>query len=318
MNTRLKIVIAGGTGFLGQILDRELRDNYEIIILSTHKNKCDNGKIVYWDGMSSIGLETIMDGAYALINLSGKSVDCRYNEKNKREIFASRLNSTKALGNALGKCQNPPAVWINSASATIYRHAEDIPMKESDGEPGEGFSVEVCKQWEAMFFSFSHLGIRQVALRTAIVLGKRGGVMLPFRNLARFGLGGKMGKGTQMFSWIHEKDFAKSVKFILENNNITGIINIAAPNPIPNAEFMKYLRREMGVNIGIPLPKALLEIGAVLIQTETELILKSRWVLPDKLLNSGFDFQFPNIQKALKELLNVSYVHYAQPPLKSL
>lgn len=298
-----RIVIAGGSGFLGQVIQRELQNEYEVFILTRNKKLTSERNYFYWNGMDHEDLNPLIGGAFAVINLSGKSVDCRYNERNKKEIFSSRLNATNAIGKAIMACKVKPEVWINSASATIYRHAEDRPMTEENGEKGSGFSVEVSKAWEHTFFSYKLTGTRQVAIRTAIVLGKNGGVMKPFKNLARFGIGGHMGNGNQMFSWMHESDFAAAIKWILNNNELNGVINLSAPNPIPNKVFMKQLRREMHVGFGIPTPKWLLEAGAILIKTETELILKSRWVLPEKLLKSGFEFRYPEIQMALRELL---------------
>ena len=239
-----------------------------------------------------------------LINLAGKSVDCRYNEKNKQEIFDSRVNTTNALGNAILQCKNPPALWINSSTATIYRHAQDRPMTENAGEIGAGFSVNVATNWENAFFNFKLSNTRQVALRMAIVLGKDGGVVKPIKNLVRFGLGGKQGKGNQMFSWIHIEDLYRCIVFLQQQQDLTGIFNTSAPNPVTNKNLMQVFRLKMKMPVGLPAPEWLLKFGAMLIKTETELILKSRWVIPEKLLQAGFNFQYLTIDAALEDILN--------------
>ena len=238
-----------------------------------------------------------------LINLSGKSVDCRYNKKNKEEILKSRTETTKALGEAILKCNNPPELWINSSTATIYRHAEDKPMTESTGEIGKGFSVDVATNWEKVLFSFQLPKTRQIALRMAIVLGKNGGVMKPLINLVRFGLGGKQGNGNQMFSWIHIEDLLSIILFLQSHKELKGVFNCSSPNPVNNKTLMKTFRQTMNVKIGLPSPAWLLEIGAVIIKTETELILKSRWVVPEKLLGSGYTFKYPSLEMALANIL---------------
>jgi uncharacterized protein len=292
-----KIVIAGGTGFVGQYLTKKFTTSgYEVIIISRQQNH------VHWDNTAAI--ITALENAAMLINLAGKSVDCRYNEKNKKEIFDSRVNTTKALGEAILQCKNPPAFWINSSTATIYRHAEDRPMTESTGEIGSGFSVNVATNWEKMFFSFKLPATRQVALRMAIVLGKNGGVVPPIKNLVRFGLGGKQGSGKQMFSWIHIEDLYNIIIFLQQHQELNGIINTAAPNPVNNTTVMQLFRKNMKATIGLPTPKWLLKFGAVIIKTETELVLKSRWVIPERLLQSGFSFTYPVLDEALNDILN--------------
>ncbi|HRG48776.1 MAG TPA: DUF1731 domain-containing protein, partial [Leptospiraceae bacterium] len=211
--------------------------------------------------------------------------------------------TTRILGEAILKCKNPPELWINSSTATIYRHAQDRPMTESGGEIGSGFSVGVATQWEKTFFDFQLPKTRQVALRMAIILGKEGGVMTPFKNLVRFGLGGKQGDGKQMFSWIHIEDLFGIIQFLKSNKNMIGAYNCSAPNPVSNEILMRSLRQAMNVKFGLPSPKFLLEIGAIMIRTETELILKSRWVIPERLTKAGFQFQYSTIDKALENIL---------------
>ncbi len=291
-----KIVLAGGTGFVGKYLKTKFTDlGYEVKIISRQSES------IQWNDLNSIS--EALENSEMLINLAGKSVDCRYNKKNKEEILNSRTETTRILGEAILKCKNPPELWINSSTATIYRHAQDRPMTESAGEIGSGFSVGVATQWEKVFFDFKLSKTRQVALRMAIVLGKDGGVMIPFKNLVRFGLGGKQGSGNQMFSWIHIEDLFGIIQFVQANKKMKGAYNCSAPNPVSNEILMRSLRKAMNVKFGLPSPKFLLEIGAFIIRTETELILKSRWVIPERLMKAGFQFRFSTIEEALRNIL---------------
>jgi uncharacterized protein (TIGR01777 family) len=256
-------------------------------------------KTCFWNGKNFGDWANELEGADVLINLAGKSVNCRYNDANKAAIYSSRLESTTILGEAIQACENPPRLWINAASATIYRHSLNDPMTESTGEIGTGFSVDVCQKWEKSFFHFQLKNTRQVALRTAIVLGKNGGVMIPFKRLTQIGFGGKMGDGQQQFSWIHIDDVCRSVEFIIENESMNGTINVSSPNPIRNTIFMYALRQRYNQLAVIPSPFWLLELGAKLIKTETELIIKSRYVLPEKLEQAGFKWKYPMIEQAL-------------------
>jgi uncharacterized protein len=291
-----KIVIAGGTGFTGQYLTQKFKSlGYEVIIISRQTEH------INWDNTTAI--IAALENAEMLINLAGKSVDCRYNEKNKKEIFNSRINTTKALGEAILKCKKPPSLWINSSTATIYRHAEDRPMTESTGEIGSGFSVNVATNWEKSFFDFTLPNTRQVALRMAIVLGKDGGVIQPLKKLVGFGLGGKQGKGNQMFSWIHIEDLFNVIIFLQQHKELNGVFNTSAPNPVTNKTLMQLFRKNSNAIIGLPAPAWLLKFGAILIKTETELILKSRWVVPERLLQSGYRFKYQTVDDALKNIL---------------
>lgn len=299
----MKIVITAANGFMGKHLVNYFSKNHEIIAFVRSKScRLENCKTVCWDGKTVGAWTKELEGADVVINLAGKSVNCRYNEKNKADIYASRLDSTRILGEALRLCEQKPIIWINAASGTIYRHSLNEPMTEENGEIGSGFSVDVCQRWEKTFFSFSDLSLRQVALRTAIVLGKDGVVMLPFRNLTRWGFGGKMGDGMQQFSWIHIEDVCRSIEFIIENEELEGVINISSPHPIRNAVFMKALRQKFHRSFGIPSPTWMLELGARLIKTETELILKSRFVYPEKLEKAGFVWKYEDIYMALNSL----------------
>jgi uncharacterized protein (TIGR01777 family) len=291
-----KVVIAGGTGFIGKYLEAKFAAlNYNVIIVSRQKG------FINWTDKKKL-IEALND-ADILINLAGKSVDCRYNKKNRKEILLSRTETTKALGNAIQECTNPPKLWINAGTATIYRYAEDRPMTESTGEIGEGFSVSVAKAWEKSFFDFQVPDTRQVLLRIAIVLGKEEGVMKPLQNLVRFGLGGKQGNGNQMFSWVHIEDLCRIILFVNKHKNLQGVFNCSAPNPVMNKILMQTLRQQMHIKIGLPSPKWLLEFGAFFIKTEPELVLKSRWVVPARLLNEQYKFLYSTIDEAMSNLI---------------
>lgn len=298
-----KIIIAGGTGFLGKCLVDFYKNKAEdIVILSRRLSIMENARIVTWDAENRGDWTDEMEGADAVINLCGKSVDCRYHEKNKAKIYSSRLLPTRAIGEAISKCKNPPKVWINASSATIYRHSIDQPMDELTGEIGIGFSVDVCQKWEAAFHAFDLPKTRMAIARIAIVLGKSGGALTPLLRMTKLGLGGAQGPGNQMMSWLHEKDFARMVDFMIKEN-LEGAYNLSAPNPVTNREFMKAIRDTVGIKMGLPTPSWLLGIGARIIQTETELILKSRYVVPGKLLEAGYQHRFPHIDHALKSLI---------------
>ncbi|OAB45579.1 TIGR01777 family oxidoreductase [Paenibacillus antarcticus] len=294
-----KVVLAGGTGFIGQYLEEKFNNlGYDVKIISRQVGH------ISWNNNTEI-VEAI-NHSELLINLAGKSVDCRYNAKNKQEIMKSRTETTNILGNAILACDNPPTLWINSSTATIYRHAEDRPMTEDNGEIGSGFSVDVAKAWENALFSFDLPSTRKVALRIAIVLGENGGVMTPFKNLVRFGLGGPQGPGTQRFSWIHIEDVYQIMLFLKDHEELSGVFNCSAPNPVTNRELMSHLRQVMNVKVGLPSPKWLLELGSVIIKTETELILKSRWVIPERLEREGYKFRFSTLDTALQQILKKS------------
>ncbi|MGG1630373.1 TIGR01777 family oxidoreductase [Rossellomorea sp. NRS-1567] len=292
-----KVVIAGGTGFIGQYLQKKFLEMGDAVTIISRQSPH-----VSWDDQE--GVVQSLEGAELLINLAGKSVDCRYNDKNKAEIFQSRTETTKALGDALLQCKNPPSLWINSSTATIYRHAEDRPMTEDGGDIGIGFSVEVAKEWEKAFFSYRLPATRQAALRMAIVLGPGGGVMTPYRNLVRFGLGGVQGPGNQRFSWVHIEDVFRIMLFLMEQKKLSGVFNCSSPEPVTNREFMTHLRTMMNKKIGLPTPKWMLEAGAMFIKTETELVLKSRWVIPERLETAGYEFKYDTLEKALGHILS--------------
>jgi uncharacterized protein (TIGR01777 family) len=261
-----------------------------------------NIRYVKWDGVNPGDWFKEINGAEIVINLTGKTVNCLYNEKNKKEIFDSRTHSVKAIGLAIQQATVPPKLWINAASATIYPHATDSPRDESFTSFADDFSVQVCKLWEKTFYEQRTPFTRKVALRMAITLGA-GGVMIPYFNLLKFGLGGKQGSGKQMYSWVHIIDTCRMIEWIAEHTELEGTYNCVSPNAVTNNDFMRSLRKKTGNVIALPAFKWMLTIGAKLIGTEPELILKSRWVLPSKILQSGFVFEFPYLENAFEEII---------------
>ena len=300
-----KIVLAGGNGYLGTVLAAYYAPLCkEVVILSRNFAPTkENIKTVVWDGKTMDDWYHELDGADMLINLCGKNVNCRYNKVNREAIVQSRVVPTKLLGEAIGRLITPPRLWINVTSATIYRHAEDRPQTEDDGEIGDGFSIEVCKQWEAEFFSAHVAQTRQVALRMGIVLGLSDGVFPRLLNLVKMGLGGKQGNGKQYVAWVHELDVARSTEWLLDHDEMDGIVNCTAPAPVSNNQLMQVIRKTYRMPFGLPAPAWLLSIGALIIGTETELILKSRWVLPKRLTNDGFKFQLADINAAVNDIV---------------
>jgi len=300
-----KLIIAAGTGFLGQVLVHHFKDKFdEIVILTRGKSQTiDKIKYVNWNARTFSGWENELENATVLINLAGKSVDCRYTKENKKEILLSRIESTKILNKAVLNCKNPPKHWLNSSTATIYRFSLDKQMDEINGEIGNDFSINVALSWEKAFFKTETPNTLKTALRTSIVIGKNGGAFIPLKTLAKTGFGGKQGKGNQFVSWIHEEDFANAVDFIIQKE-ISGVVNVVSPEPIRNSDFMQKLRKVVGFPFGIPVNIFLLKIGSFIIRTEAELVLKSRNVIPKRLLESGFKFKFKNVDEAFKNLLS--------------
>jgi hypothetical protein len=300
-----RIVLAGGSGYLGRVLADYYKDKANDIVILSRKAHAPQGNVRYlvWDGRTSGRWTEALEGCDLLINLSGKNVNCRYTEKNRRQIFSSRLEPTKALGEAIKSLKSAPKMWIQAASATIYRHAEDRHQDEETGELGSGFSVDVCRAWESVFWEQETPGTIKVVLRIALVLGRSDGVFPRLKNLVRFGLGGHQGTGLQYVSCIHEHDFARITEWVFEHGKDGDILNCVSPQASHNKEFMRLIRNSYGISIGLPAPQWLLEIGAVIIGTETELILKSRWVYPGRLLERGFKFSFPEPGEAVREVL---------------
>lgn len=308
------IVIAGGSGFLGRLLSQHfLEQGRRVIVLTRGKPRSEDGlEYVHWDGETLTDWQGSLNGSAALINLAGRSVDCRYDTRNRRLIMDSRINSTRVLGEAITRCDQPPPVWLNSSTATIYRHTFNSPWDEN-GEIGatsaakDEFSIYVARAWERAFFKTETPNVRKVALRSAMVLGTgRNSVFPVLQRLVRFGLGGAMAGGNQFVSWIHQRDFSRAIDHIVENNTIKGAINVAAPAPLVNRDMMRILREQCDapLGIGLPAPEWLLEFGAWLLRTETELIVKSRNVAPHRLSATDFEFKFSRFIDAVRDLVS--------------
>lgn len=281
----------------------------EIVVLSRGDGVVPGARFVWWDGEALGDWVRELDGADVLINLAGRSVDCRYTTRNRAEIMNSRVLSTRVLGEAVKRCAKPPRVWMNSSTATIYKHRFDVANDEETGEIGataeakDAFSVEVARAWEEEFARVEVPGTRRVVLRAAMVFGSEpGGVYSVMRRLVRLGLGGKMGDGRQFVSWIHANDFCRAIEWLLDHDSDEGVYNICAPNPIPNSEMMSAFRGVCKRLVGLPAARWMLEIGAFFMRTETELIIKSRRVVPGRLLAEGFAFEFPDMKLALLAL----------------
>ena len=305
----MKIVIAGGSGQVGAILRRAFSGaGRQVVVLSRSPRREE----VFWDGQTVGPWARELEGAAAVINLAGRSVNCRYNAENRRAIMQSRLASTAVIGRAIAACADPPPVWLQASTATIYAHRYDGANDEQRGilggnEPGVPdtwrFSIDVARAWEQELAAAVTPRTRKVAMRSAMVMSPdRGGAFDVLLGLVRRGLGGKAGDGRQYVSWVHHEDFARAVCFLIEHDELEGAVNVASPNPQPNAEFMRALRAAWGARLGLPAPRLLLEAGAVLLRTETELILKSRRVIPTRLSEADFRFRHPAWPPAAQHL----------------
>jgi uncharacterized protein (TIGR01777 family) len=306
-----RIVLAGGNGFIGRLLTKSfVAENYEVVILTRSPVAGESAiRQVRWDGRTRGDWAGELEGADALINLAGRSVNCRYNARNRREILESRVDSTCVLGEAVARCNTPPAVWLYASTATIYKHTFDRQMDEATGEIGgtpeakDEFSIEVARAWEETLSEAPTPVTRKVALRTAMVFAaSKGGVYRTLRGLTRWGLGGTIAGGRQFISWIHEADFCHSVEWLISRDDFSGPVNVASPNPIPQREMMRIIRRACGVPFGLPATRRMLEVAAFVHRTEAELILKSRRVVPSRLLAEGFQFRFPRMEDAVRDI----------------
>ncbi len=312
----MKIVLPGGTGQVGTLLARAFhRDGHEVIVLSRRGRQLGDSppwRVAVWDARSPGPWESEFENADAVINLTGRSVNCRYTPANRRAIMDSRVESTRLVGEAVARRRRPPRVWLQASTATIYAHRYDAANDEESGllggnEPGVPdtwkFSIEVAKSWERAAAAISTPETRCVLMRSAIAMNPDpGSAFCTLLNLVRAGLGGTSGDGQQFVSWIHEEDFVRAVYWLIEHDGLEGPVNLASPHPLPNREFMRALRAAWKTPVGLPATRWMLEVGAWFLRTETELVLKSRRVVPGRLLESGFDFRFPDWPVAARDL----------------
>lgn len=306
-----RIILAGGSGFLGRALAGHfLKAGWDAVILTRSPGQTAGAREVAWDARTPGPWQSELEGAIAVVNLTGRSVNCRYNRRNRKEILDSRVNSTRLLGEAMGRCAQPPKVWLNAGTATVYKHTFGDPWDEAGErdavpEAKDAFSVEVANAWEQALEEAQTPRTRKIVLRMAMVLGPASNSVFPvLRRLIRLGLGGRMGSGRQFVSWIHEADYCRAIAWLIGQEAIAGPVNLTAPNPITNSDMMRTLRQVCGVRFGLPAAAWMLEIGAFFLRTETELIIKSRRVIPRRLLESGFQFQFPTIREAFENLVS--------------
>jgi NAD dependent epimerase/dehydratase family enzyme len=329
----MKIILPGGSGQIGTILARHLHtEGHDVLVLS-RAPKPAPWRTMQWDGRTRGPWTSELDGADAVIHLSGRSVNCRYTPANRRAIFDSRTVPTTLLGQVIAEARNPPRLWLNASTSTYYRHAldrpgidhandeftgelGDLPSERGTREPASlpetwSFSIDVATRWEQAFRAASTPHTRKITLRSSMVMSPDpGGVFSVLSRLVRAGLGGAQGPGTQYVSWIHDQDYCRAIDLLLALPEITdstsGIVNLTAPNPLPNRDFMRELRRAWHVPIGLPAASWMLELGAIFLRTETELILKSRRVVPTILLRAGFQFAFPTWPEAARDLVGRS------------
>ncbi len=307
---RPRLILAGGSGFLGQVLAKHFQAlGWEVVVLTRSPQANRASREVRWDAETLGEWTRELEGATAVANLTGRSVDCRYTAKNRRLIIESRVNSTRVIGQAIAQCAQPPRVWLNASSATIYRHTLGPAWDESGtdfavtAEVQDEFSLEVIHAWERALNEAQTPRTRRIALRTTMVLGHASNSVFPVLcRLARFGLGGQMGNGKQFVSWLHGVDFCRAVEWLVQHEEVSGPVNLSAPNPLPNVEMMRLFREAVGAPFGLPATEWMLEIGAFFLRTETELILKSRRVVPGRLLAGGFEFRFPTMREAIADL----------------
>lgn len=308
----MKIVIPGGSGQIGQVLARAFAaGGHEVVILT--RGSCPVGRAVPWDGATQGAWASEIDGADVVVNLAGRTVNCRYTEENLRQMMASRVDSTRAVGEAIGAARRPPRAWLQMSTATIYAHRVDAPNDEATGviggeEPGVpaywAYSVKIAREWERAQAEARTPGTRKVALRSAMMMSPdREGIFDVMLGLVRKGLGGRAGSGEQYVSWIHDRDYVRAVELLIAREDLEGPVNLASPGPLPYAAFMKAMREAWGIRLGLPATTWMLEIGAWAMRTDTELVLKSRRVVPGRLLEAGFSFAFPEWPGAARDLV---------------
>lgn len=308
----MKIVIPGGSGQVGTIMARKFHGEGHNVVVLSRKPSAAPWRTAFWDAETLGDWASEIDGADVVINMAGRSVNCRYGAENRRLIIDSRVNSTRIVGEAIAAAKNPPPLWLQASTATIYADRYDAPNDEVTGllggsEPNAPdtwrFSIDVATAWEEALNAADVPNTRKVALRSAMTMSPdRGGIFDVLSGLVRVGLGGKAGHGRQFVSWIHEADFLAAIDWIIANDDFDGVVNLASPNPLPYADFMAALRKAWRMPIGLPATKWMIEIGAFFMRTESELVLKSRRVIPGRLSDAGFEFQFPHWSAAAEEL----------------
>ena len=308
----MKVVIPGGTGQVGAILDRALTAEGHDVVVLTRSPKGE--RQVRWDGLTLGGWAEQIDGSDVVINLAGRSVSCRYTEENLEAMMSSRVESARVVGEAIAGAVRPPKIWMQMSTATIYAHRFDAANDEDSGLIGGGehgvpgywaYSVKIAREWEAAQERPATPDTRKIALRSAMVMSPdRGGVFDVLSRLARLGLGGSVAGGRQYVSWIHDQDFVRAVRFLIERDDLAGAVNLAAPGPLPQREFMRELRSTWGMPLGLPATIGMAKIGAFAIRSDTELLLKSRRVVPGRLANAGFAFRYPDWRAAAADLVS--------------
>jgi uncharacterized protein len=336
----LRIVIPGGSGQVGRMLAQYFQEQGHRVVVLTRGPYAAPWPTVHWDGQSLGPWVETLEGADVCIHLSGRSINCRSTARNRRELYDSRIGPTRLLHQAVASLANPPRLWMNASTATIYRHSLDKPMDEATGEIGGNeimpapsiahllprslasmlprslfsprrapekwnWTVQLVRDWESAFFSIETPRTRKIALRTSLVFSPEpGNVFAVLSGLVRTGFGGTQGSGWQYVSWIHEADYARALEFLIGHEEIEGPVNLASPGPLPNREFMAGLREAWDMPNGLPAPAPLLGIGMFFLRSESELVLKSRYVVPGRLLHAGFDFLFPEWPTAAEDLVD--------------
>ena len=292
----MNILIAGGTGFIGTYLKKRFEEKGENVKLVSR-----TGIDVPWVHQS---LVDELEHTDTVINLAGKTINCRHTGENKKMILDSRIKATSLLGNAIAACKNPPLLWVNASASAIYKSDTIAPATETSEHLADDFLADVVRRWETDFFSFKLPSTRQIALRTSVVLGRSKGAFPSLLRLTRLGLGGKVGNGKQIFSWIHIGDYFRIVEFLIQNDSITGVVNCTSPAPLSNAALMKEMRSKVKIPFGLPAPEFAVRIGAFFIGTESSLLLDSTNIYPERLLNAGFKFKFGDISTAISDLVS--------------
>lgn len=310
----MKVVLSGGTGQLGTMLARHFTSlGAEVVVVGRGSRHVPAGRLVSWDGKSLGTWAKELDGADVVVNLAGRSVNCRYTSSNLQEILASRVDSTRVVGEAIALAGRAPRVWLQASAATIFAHGYEVDHGESSGRVGGdepnvpsywGAMVEVVKRWEEALSAANTRSTRRVALRTSIVMSPdRGGAFDVLLGLVRAGLGGRAGDGRQYVSWIADRDFVRTIDWLIERSDVEGAVNVTAPTPLPNHELMQGLRMAWGAHVGLPAAKWMVGLGAWALRTDPELVLKSRRVVPERLLEAGFRFDFPKWDDAARDLV---------------